>query len=277
MAVINPEKLAESVADAAAEIITPRFRALEDYEISSKGGPSDLVTAADLEMEERLKRILPEFLPGSIVIGEEGISTGEDSLETLKDDTQKIFLVDPIDGTRNFVNGDENFAVMIACIIGGKTALSWIYDVLQNTFYIAEKSSGAYKNEKKLSIGTPKPIAESIAHINYRYFPKGVRVEMEAFIAEFKENRSLGSSAHEYMRLADGTADISFYSESRIWDNIPGTLLVEEAGGYVKKANSTPLYVFDDMANVIAAGNEELWREMHQKLTQNPVFKPYFE
>ena len=81
MAVINPEKIAAEIAEAAQELITPRFRALEEHEISSKSHPNDLVTMADIEMEQRLKQILPNHLPGAIVMGEEGITKGEDSLE----------------------------------------------------------------------------------------------------------------------------------------------------------------------------------------------------
>lgn len=275
MAIINPEKVADLIIEASEMHIMPRYQALEEHEISSKTSPSDLVTQADLDMEAHLKRVLPDLLPGSVIIGEEGISKGEDTLDVLKDDSQKVWVVDPVDGTRNFVNAKPKFGAMAACVIGGETQVSWIYDVLAKEMYIAEKTSGSYKNGTRLTVNTEERFDHMDVHINYRYFPKDLKDDMQKFISQFKSEASLGSSAHEYTRIAKGEADASFYSRSRVWDNLPGVLLVEESGGYVSKADKTDFHPSNDKANLIVTTSEENWGRIHQELEKSIDLKKY--
>ena len=130
MSSVNLENVAEILKECAEKYILPRYKTLADHEISSKSGPRDLVTHADIDVEEHLKRVLPDLLPGSIVIGEESVSSGRASLDILKDITQSIWVVDPVDGTHNFVHHKSEFGIMLACVVNGVTQYSWIYDVL---------------------------------------------------------------------------------------------------------------------------------------------------
>lgn len=266
MSVINPHKIADILIEATELYILPRFQMLQDHEISSKSHPDDLVTQADLDVEAHLKRVLPDLYPGSYVIGEEGISTGEDTLDILKDDTQTIWLADPVDGTRNFVNARPEFGVMLACIIDGQTQLSWIYDVMKKDVYIAENGSGAYQNDTRLKVKPVRAFNEQNVHMNLKYFPKDFKDNLKEMLKIFNEHKSLGCSAHEYTRIARGDAQASFYARSRIWDNLPGTLLVKEAGGYIAKIDKTPLQVYDDKANLIVTTDEDNWNRLRTEL-----------
>ncbi len=129
MVSVQSEHVEEILQSCADKYILPRFKSLEAHEIRTKSSPEDLVTDADIETEEELIRLLPKLIPGSVVIGEEGVSKDETLLNALKDDEKVIWVVDPVDGTRNFTKGDNYFCTMVALVSKGETVQSWIYDV----------------------------------------------------------------------------------------------------------------------------------------------------
>jgi len=261
VAVVDPDKISEIIREAAEIHIKPRYQALEDHEISSKTGPHDLVTQADIETEEYLTKILPDLLPSSIVIGEEGVSRGDANIAVLQEDDRKIWVVDPVDGTHNFVHHKPDFGVMLACVINGVTELAWIYDVLKDEMYVAEKGSGSYRNGESIYADQSVEIGEMTAHINYRYFPKEVRPHIKERMEVFKEAYSIGSAAHEYTRIARGASHLSLYSRLKPWDHLPGALLVEEAGGYIAKWDQNPYTPKDDYAGLIVTNSKENWEQ----------------
>ena len=110
--------------DVAADIILPRYRTLLDGDITEKG-PDDLVTIADTEAEQTLAPILTSLLPGSLVVGEEAVSADPDVLRAGAA-SACTWVIDPIDGTRQFVAGTEHFTVMVGLIEQGLTTASWI-------------------------------------------------------------------------------------------------------------------------------------------------------
>ncbi len=268
MAVINPEKIADILAECASLYVLPRYKQLKDHEISTKTGPRDLVTQADIDVEAHLERALPDLLPGSIVIGEEGISRGDSHIDVLQDTSQKIWIVDPVDGTHNFVRGKREFGIMLACIIDGVTQYGWIYDVLGETHYISEKGSGAYMGDRRLNIAPRSNIADMTAHINYRYFPKELQPKIKEAMGAFNDSTSLGCAAHEYTRIARGQSDLALYSRLKPWDHLPGSLIVEEAGGYVAKWDNKPYTPQDDYAGLIVTSSEDNWKQ-----SLNLIFK----
>ena len=168
---IDPDKIAEILRDCAEKYILPRYKKLRDSEIGTKAGPADLVTIADKETEEALVRILPGLYPGSIVIGEEGISEGTASLDTLNESEGTVWVVDPVDGTYNFVHGRREFSLMMACIIDGETQYGWIYDILGEKTAIVEKGAGAFFGGQKMEVAAPKAFEDTTGHLAKKYFP----------------------------------------------------------------------------------------------------------
>jgi fructose-1,6-bisphosphatase/inositol monophosphatase family enzyme len=265
MAVINPEKISAILRECAHLYITPRYQKLKQEEISSKTGPHDLVTQADLDVEHHLTRILPAHLPGSIVIGEESVSGGHSSVAVLQDKSQKIWIIDPVDGTHNFVNGKPDFGVMLACVINGRTEISWIYDVLKDCMFVAEKGSGAYQDAKRLRINAqPSALNKMTAHINYKYFPKNLRLQVQESMGVFESAFSVGSAAHEYTRIASGASHLAVYSRLKPWDHLPGALLVEEAGGYLAKWDREPYTPQDDSVGLMVTTDKFMWDEAYK-------------
>ncbi|MCB1531242.1 MAG: inositol monophosphatase [Alphaproteobacteria bacterium] len=275
MSVIDPQHVAQILEECANKYVLPRYKQLQEHEIAAKSGPRDLVTQADIDVEAHLERVLPDLLPGSIVIGEEGISRGDMDIGILQDPSQTVWIVDPVDGTHNFVSGRREFGIMLACVIEGETRHSWIYDILGDAHYIAEKGEGAYRNGEKLEITEHRAPAEMTAHINYRYFPRDIQEQIRGAMSAFGESYSLSCAAHEYSRIATGQSDLALYSRLKPWDHLPGALLVQEAGGYVAKWDERAYTPRDDYAGLIVASCEESWRKAFNIIFQGIDIKKY--
>ena len=154
---VDSQKVSEIIVECADKYILPRYKALAQHEISAKTSPRDLVTQADLDVEEHLTRVLPDLLPGSVVIGEEAASKNPALLDQLDDKSLKIWIVDPVDGTHNFVHSKREFGVMLALIENGEARQGWIYDVLGKEMTVAERGGGAFVGSQKFSILNPIP------------------------------------------------------------------------------------------------------------------------
>ncbi len=257
----------DSVADilkaATREFILPRYRSLRDDEISTKTGPRDLVTQADIDMENHLKEILPKLLKGSVVLGEEGVSSGEASLDLLKETACPLWVVDPVDGTYNFVHGRDVFGVMLALIVEGQTVAGWIYDVPADEMTISERGAGAFLEGRKLKVSSMPDAQDYTGFMNPRFFLEQHQDHIHRIKAAFKNCRSLGCAAHEYLRIAKGEAQFSLYSHLKPWDHLAGALMVQEAGGYVAKWDATPYQSHEYDVGLITAPSQADWEKIH--------------
>ena len=263
MSIIEPDKVANILRECSELYILPRYNALKDGEVCTKTGPNDLVTQADIDVEEHLKRVLPDLLPGSIVVGEEGVSNGEVSLLELRDASRPVWIVDPIDGTYNFVHGKREFGVMLGLIIDGITQYSWIYDVLGDAMSIAEQGAGAFCEGDRLQVAEAVDISSMHGHVNPKYFPPVYRPHIAEKRDLFGGCTSIGCAAHEYLRIAKGQAQFSVYSRLKPWDHIAGSLIVREAGGVVSRWDGQGYKPQDFDKGIIAASNEFSWKEVH--------------
>lgn len=261
---VAPEKISEIIRDCTAEYILPRYQKLESHEIDTKTGPNDLVTVADREMEYALIERLPDILPGSIVIGEEGVSEGNVSTDQLKDTETDYWVVDPVDGTYNFRHGKRHFGVMVALVHKGQTVKGWIYDVLGDEMMVTEKGSGAYLGDTRLTIDrNDKPASELEGFAYY-----SVRSQIKDWKKLVKDINTLRCSAHEYLTLLQNQRDFGVYSHCRPWDHLVGTLAYIEAGGVVKTFDQDEYLPSMDKATLIVARDEELWNEIKTNINK---------
>ncbi len=268
---IDSEKVAALLKECAEKYILPRYNNLSPDQVQSKSHKDDLVTIADIETERALEAILPQMFPGCVVIGEEGVSSGRVSLDILKDPSQTIFVVDPVDGTHNFRHGKREFAVMMALVVNGQTRRGWIYDVLGDTHAIAEKGAGAFYGGQRMQVASPKSMTECSAFLNPFYFPKELRPFLDHMRPEsgnIKSARTLRCSAHEYLHLASGQVDFGINAGTGIkaWDHLAGALMVQEAGGVVWKWNKAIYAPQDETGGLIIASNQNLWDAIHSRL-----------
>lgn len=263
--IVDPHKIADVLREQASLHIMPRFRQLKTHEIMTKTNPTDLVTVADQDMEKALIDILPGILPGSIVLGEEGVSAGTIRLEALDDTSRSLWIADPVDGTFNFAHGKSEFCTMLALVVDGETQASWIFDPLSDRMMIAERGSGSYFDDKKLTLArSAKPLAELTGFAGLKYFPKSMQPHIAEQEAKVKKLFTIGCAGHEYLRLGQGLADFAIYTRVKPWDHLAGQLMFEEAGGYLRKWDGNPYTPQTRMGGILAVADENHWATLHQ-------------
>lgn len=261
---VNVEAVSDLIRVCAQEFILPRYKQLEDADIQSKTGPRDLVTRADIEAEAFLEKALPDLLPGSLVVGEEAVSRGETDLAVLQRVDAPIWVIDPVDGTHNFVHHGREFGVMVALVIDGATSFAWIYDVLADSMVVGVCGEGVWQDNSPLSVVTVEAPQSMAGFINPRFFPKAVRPHIEEAQGSFQDCCSIHCAAHEYLNILQGKGQFAVYSRLKPWDHLAGTLMVEEAGGYVRKWDGSPYTPQDLDCGLIAAASEESWQVAYE-------------
>lgn len=268
---LNPKLLEPILAEASDRFILPRYKALKNDEISSKSNPTDLVTLADIEAEIFFEKSLPKLIPGSIVIGEESVSRNEKSLDTLSDSNQTIWVVDPVDGTYNFVHGRENFGVMISLVHNGEAVGGWIYDILNRNMVFTMKGEGVYDADQQVKIHQPNEPAnpsEMDIFLSPKFFPSSIRDDIKAKSKIFQKSAPIGCAAHEYLQVLRGIRKACVYCRLKPWDHLPGTLMISEAGGYVCKWDDSPYTPQDVYGGLIATISEEYWTIIFETLSE---------
>lgn len=280
MTIIDHDKISDLIQECAQDIILPRFRQLSDHQIDTKTGPKDLVTEADILAERYLESRIPDIYAGSVIVGEEGISQGRHDLQHLALSGERmIWVIDPVDGTFNFVEGTEHFGVMVACLYKDEVQHSWIYHPVQGIMYQAEKGAGAYKDTQRLStedrVKNVNKIPDIEGFISRRYFPETIAGEIGDRMTDFKSWQTIGAAAHEYTRIAEGQADLALYSRLNPWDHLPGSLIVEEAGGHIRKWDKNRYSLHDLQAGLIVTTSEDNWRMLHLHIFSGIDISPF--
>jgi fructose-1,6-bisphosphatase/inositol monophosphatase family enzyme len=262
------DDISDIIRDCARKIILPRFRNLKDGEIDTKTGPMDLVTIADVEAEYYLQERIPKVVANAVVAGEESVSRGEFDLDALSSyQDQPIFIVDPIDGTNNFVKGSDIFCVMVAMLEHGVCTKAWIYNVITDQMTSATLGEGAYMDDTPIYVSAEKAVVSEISgYASLRHLDSVTKAQ---FIAQ-RDNlimlNSLSCAGHEYLNVAHGLQDYTILSRLKPWDHLPGVLICQEAGGYAAKWDGTMYKVEDAKGGIITAQSETTWHNLHNML-----------
>ncbi|MFI7499965.1 inositol monophosphatase family protein [Streptomyces sp. NPDC049687] len=221
----------DAVRKAAATEIMPRFRQLAAHEIVQKSGPHDLVTDADRGAELFLTDALGSLLPGSVVVGEEAVHANPATYEAIQGDAP-VWIVDPVDGTRQFVHGDDGFCTLVALAHHGVLRASWTYAPARDQFATAVRGGGAFLDGKRLFAGPPAPGRDLVVATSHPdYTTDEQKHALLALRTDGVAPRPCGSAGLEYLAVARGELDATAFSWEAAWDHAAGLLLVEEAGG----------------------------------------------
>ena len=221
----------QAVREAAAKEITPRFRRLAAHEVDEKAGPHDLVTDADRLAEKYLTGVLSALLPGSVVVGEEAVHANPATYEAIRGEAP-VWIVDPVDGTRQFVHGDPGFSTLVALAHHGVLLASWTFAPALDLLATAVKGQGAYLNGERLYAGPPTPGRDlEVATSHPDYTTDEEKRSLLGLWTEGVAPRACGSAGLEYLAIARGELDATAFSWEAAWDHAAGLLLVEEAGG----------------------------------------------
>ncbi|MGD0190773.1 MAG: inositol monophosphatase family protein [Rhizomicrobium sp.] len=218
-----------TAARKAGRKLTRDFGEVENLQISFKG-PADFVTAADQRTERMLIEDLSKARPGyNFLVEESGVIAGPDKSHR--------FIIDPLDGTTNFLHGIPHFAISIALEREGQIQSAVVYNPVTDELYSAERGHGAYLNDKRLRVATRKTIKESLFATGIPFLGKEGH---EQFLKELAEVmgastgvRRFGSAALDLAYVAAGRYDGFWERGLSPWDVAAGILLVREAGGVV--------------------------------------------
>ncbi|MFI6654255.1 inositol monophosphatase family protein [Streptomyces sp. NPDC050523] len=221
----------EAVRKAAAAEIMPRFRSLAAHEVDQKSGPHDLVTDADRLTERYLTDVLGRLLPGSVVVGEEAVHADPEVYAAIQGDAP-VWIVDPVDGTRQFVHGDPGFCTLVALARRGVLLASWTYLPASDQLATAVRGQGAFLDGERLHAGLPDPGRDlQVATSHPDYTTDAQKRALLGLWTDGVAPRACGSAGLEYLAVARGELDALAFSWEAAWDHAAGILLVEEAGG----------------------------------------------
>ncbi|MHB9854625.1 inositol monophosphatase family protein [Streptomyces krungchingensis] len=247
----------EAVREAAAAEIMPRFRQLGAHEIDQKSGPHDLVTDADRKAEQYLTGVLTALLPGSVVVGEEAVHADPATYEALQG-SAPVWIVDPVDGTRQFVHGDPGFCTLVALARDGVVLASWTYAPARDEFAVAIRGRGAFLDGVRLRSGSPVPGRDlDVATSHPDYTTDDQKRALTGLRTEGVVTRPCGSAGLEYLAVARGESDAVAFSWEAAWDHAAGLLLVEEAGGAHLTLTGEPFRVTGGNALPFTAARDE--------------------
>ncbi|MGW3244234.1 inositol monophosphatase family protein [Streptomyces sp. NPDC001070] len=234
----------ESIRAVADEEALSRFGRLAEGDVDEKKGPLDLVTVADRRVEERLTRTLTGLLPGSRVIGEEAVHTDPALLGALLGD-DPVWIIDPVDGTSNFVRGDASFVTQVALAARGELLASWTYRPVDGILATARRGEGAYADGRPLRVraDVPEDVEEVLLVAGAR--PAHLTADQHRRLYELGPAHGIkpwasGSAGCDYLDVALGRLDAATYAYDNPWDHSAGILLVAEAGGRVLGADGLP-------------------------------------
>ena len=247
-------------ANKAGRSLTKDFNEVENLQVSVKG-PADFVSNADRRAEEIVFAELQKARPTYGFLGEEGT-------EVAGTDGQHRWIVDPLDGTTNFLHGIPMFAVAIALERNQEIVASVIYNPVMDELYTAEKGGGAWLNDRKrLRVAGRKHLADAVVALGIKLSGTDndvLTLKQLAVVAPAVAGiRRTGSASTDLAWIAAGRIDGYFEARLKAWDVAPGLLLVKEAGGTVSDYSGTPGSVWN---GEIVAGNENIQGQLLKAL-----------
>jgi len=246
-------------ARKAGRALKRDFGEVENLQVSLKG-PANFVTAADHRSEETLREELTHARPGYGFLGEEGgHREGNDKTHT--------WIVDPLDGTSNFLHGIPHFAISIALEREGTIVAGLVYNPANDDHFIAERGKGAFLNDRRLRVAGRRRLTDSVITCGLPHHGRGdlalALKEIGAVQDKVAGLRRFGAAALDLAWVAAGRFDAYWEHNLGPWDIAAGVLLVREAGGYATDLDGgeTPHRTGD-----IIAGNETIHNELRRLL-----------
>ena len=230
--------------EKVSKVIIRDFGELENLQVSKKG-PKDFVTKTD----KRVERILIEELTKS----KRSYSfITEESGKILNKKKDTFWIIDPIDGTTNFLHGIPHFAISIALQNNGEIITGLIFDPIKNEVFYAEKDSGSFLNNNRIRVSKKSNLEECLFASNNKGL-KSIYPKLDL--------RNTGCAALDLAYVGCGRLDGYFHNEINLWDVAAGKIIIEEAGGKVNKISDYETNKID-----IRAGNPNIYEKMLKKL-----------
>ncbi|MFT3889800.1 MAG: inositol monophosphatase [Arachnia sp.] len=252
---MDTEGILGLMQETAEAVITPRFRQLTGSDIDEKT-PGDFVTIADREAEQYLGRLLTAAFPGALIVGEEAAFADRSVLRQLPN-ADHAFVIDPIDGTGNFVRGNPEHGVILAEVRGGVTTRGWIWQPQTGRGYAVERGAGVRVNGEPL---TRKALDRP---------PLGgtSKTRLIGFDADGHLSpavRSHFACAFDYPAVLHGEIDFTTYTNTHPWDHLAGSLMLTEVGGVSRTLDGMAYSCLTRTKGLLIAGDTISWLAAQQ-------------
>jgi myo-inositol-1(or 4)-monophosphatase len=252
--------IATRAARRAGTIISRAQKRLHDIKVDRKGH-RDYVTQIDREAEAAIIDTLLTAYPGHAIRAEESGNHG---------DSDFVWIIDPLDGTLNFIHGHPHFAVSIALQIKGRLDQAVVYDPMRDELFCASRGTGAVLNGQRIRVGNAKLLEDGLLATG---FPVRRSAQINDYMSSFSDLlvqsadiRRAGSAALDLAYVACGRLDGYWEFGLHEWDIAAGALLVQESGGLIGDPTGGEKHLTD--GNVVA-GNPRIFRQMLQVLAQH--------
>lgn len=242
-----------------------------------KSSMHDLVTEVDKGSEKMIRNLISTYFPHHTVMGEEGVGqTVEEKQQAVQEAMQAeyVWVVDPIDGTTNFVHGFPFFSVSIALAHKGEIIVGVVYDPSRDELFVAEKGKGAYVRGKRILVREEQKLSQCLIATGFpidreRTLPPNMR-GLEAMVPKVRNIRTGGSAALHMAYIAAGRLNGFWELGLNAWDTAAGSILIQEAGGKVTDTFGNPYtlgtrhivatngYVHDEVLQVLKTANAQV-------------------
>jgi len=243
------ERLAATTAQTAAALVTATYGRPDP--VGQKSSPTDVVTQTDLRAEELIRRRLLESIPDAGILGEEG--------ETTQPGARLQWVIDPLDGTVNFLYGVPLFAVSIAAALDGEIVAGAVIDVLRDELFSAHLGGGARLDGKPIEVSRCTLLANALVATGFSYQAELRDLQGEVahrVLSRARDLRCFGSAALELCWVACARVDAYFQRDTEIWDRAAGALIAAEAGARTE----LPCPENDEVVTVATPGVfDDLW------------------
>lgn len=235
----------------------------EDKEITYKGR-GNVVTNLDIQVEEQVKGLLLEEFPGSGILCEEG--------DPIEGDTGYTWVLDPLDGTRNYASGNPIFSVNLGLAKQDEVVLATTYDPMRDELFHAVKGQGAFVNDTPIVVTDKSSVEDSVVALDMGYSDdraeKALRVLADIWPG-MQSIRILGSAALALAYVAAGRIDLYFHHNLAPWDLVSGILLVHEAGGVITQGEGSDISY---LSTSVIASNETVHADF-LRLTEGTEYR----
>lgn len=232
--------------------------------IETKSNANDLVTNIDKNTEQFFIGKIKEVYPDHKILGEEGFGDEVNNLSGI------VWIIDPIDGTMNFIHQQRNFAISIGIYEEGVGQIGLIYDVVHDELYRAMKDHGVYMNDLKLPPLDNVNVSEAIIGINATWVTENKRIDpalLAPLVKHARGTRSYGSAAIEMAYIASGRLDAYITLRLAPWDFAAGKILIEELGGVATNLKGEPLNLLEK--NSVFVSKPGLHQEIMESYLKN--------
>lgn len=222
------DQVIKVVRDIAQTEVMPRFLHVG----ARRKHDGSQLTEADLASQAALEKALPQIVPCP-VLGEEMSKEEQEQLWATHANTDVgLWVVDPIDGTTNFIHGLPYFAISVALVQNGRSVLGVIYNPASDEMFYATQNGGAYLNGMALPLkDSPTSLGDTIASVEIKYLRSGRLSTRLASLAPCGSQRNLGASTLDWCYVAAGRFDLYLHGGQRLWDYAAGSIILSEAGG----------------------------------------------